>query len=100
MAFPCGSHVVPLVGSPVVGVPLRVSEDTSIWFWTKRGRMKIAKGRMCYLAQYDEVTNIGIIFLCTTSGFSGFNMNWFVRVYGGERDEHGVPLQAPGGAML
>ena len=99
-ASPCGSHAVPLVGSPVVGVPLRVSEDTSIWFRTKRGRVKIAKGRMCYLAQYDEVTNIGIIFLCTTSGFSGFNVNRFVRVYGGERDEHGVPLQPPGGAML
>ena len=63
---PCRSHSVPLIGSPALGVPLRVIEDTSIWFRTARGRVHIAKGRMYYVVEYDGVTQIGVIFLCTT----------------------------------
>ena len=77
---PCRSHLVPLIGSPTLGVPLRVIEDTSIWFRTARGRVQIGKGCMCYVAEYDRVTQIGVIFLCTTSPH---NTNMFVRVCGG-----------------
>jgi len=77
---PCRFHSVPLIGSLVLGVPLRVTEDTSIWFKTTRGRVQIGKGRMCYVAEYDQLTQIGVIFLCTTSPH---NTNRFVRVRGG-----------------
>ena len=33
---PCGSHVVPLVGSSVVDVSICVREGTFIWFRIKR----------------------------------------------------------------
>ncbi len=51
---------------------LRVSTDTSIWQTQidggkMRGKRKLSKRRLCYLAWYDKVTNEGVIFLGTTT---------------------------------
>lgn len=97
---PCKSHAAPLIGSPVARVPLRVSEDTSIWFTTKTNKVKIAKGRTCYLAEFDPITQIGVVFLGTSSGFTGLNANRFVPIYGGLVDEDGCPIPAISNPML
>ena len=94
---PCRSHLVPLIGSPALGVPLRVTEDTSIWFRTARGRVQIGKGRMYYVTEYDRLTQIGVIFLCTTSPH---NTNKLVRVHGGVNSRVVRGIHEDGGPIL
>ena len=97
---PCKSHATLLVESPPVGVPLRVFEDTSMWFTTKHNRVKIAKEKTCYLAKYDASTQVEVIFLCTASVFAGVNANRFILVYGGVVDSDGRPILKPPNPML
>lgn len=44
-----------------------ITQDTRMFTTTPNGFVVIAKGRVCYLAKYNSVTKVGVIFLCTSS---------------------------------
>ena len=52
------------------------------------------------MAKYDASTQVGVIFLCTASGFARVNANKFIPIYGGVVDSDGHSILQPPNPML
>jgi hypothetical protein len=71
----------PLPKSLVKGVPIRVSENTSMWHIPN---VKVSRPHSCYLVSFDPLTHVGVIFLGSSS--SQVHPHRFVNVHGGVGD--------------